>query len=398
MKKYNKITPEGTKDLLFEECITRRSVEQKLAQVFTAHSYHEVVTPGLEFFDVFHFDASEIGQELMYKMTDKRGRLVVMRPDSTVPIARMTATRLQNQPKPIRLYYTQQVYRNTPGLGGKSDEEMQSGIELIGAKGLRADLEVIVTAIEALSKCVSDFRIELGHAGFFKAIAAQLPVEEDVIEDIRLSIEAKNYPLLDTILDKLEPSKAVDAMRNLPRLFGGQEIFAEAEAYCMDEQSAATLSYLKALFDDLCELNLGDKVMVDLGLVQRNDYYTDIVFSAYVEDCGDAVLSGGRYDNLLASFDASMPAIGFAINVDALTQVLIECGRGPKTPNVEILVHGDEGYEIRALRHMSDMVEFGNCCENSVFETREEAIRYAKEKKIPRIDFVNEQIETIKLD
>ncbi len=398
MKKYNKITPEGTKDLLFEECITRRSVEQKLAQVFTAHSYHEVVTPGLEFFDVFHFDASEIGQELMYKMTDKRGRLVVMRPDSTVPIARMTATRLQNQPKPIRLYYTQQVYRNTPGLGGKSDEEMQSGIELIGAKGLRADLEVIVTAIEALSKCVSDFRIELGHAGFFKAIAAQLPVEEDVIEDIRLSIEAKNYPLLDTILDKLEPSKAVDAMRNLPRLFGGQEIFAEAEAYCMDEQSAATLSYLKALFDDLCELNLGDKVMVDLGLVQRNDYYTDIVFSAYVEDCGDAVLSGGRYDNLLASFDAPMPAIGFAINVDALTQVLIECGRGPKTPNVEILVHGDEGYEIRALRHMSDMVEFGNCCENSVFETREEAIRYAKEKKIPRIDFVNEQIETIKLD
>ena len=398
MKKYNKITPEGTKDLLFEECIARRSVEQKLAQVFTAHSYHEVVTPGLEFFDVFHFDASEIGQELMYKMTDKRGRLVVMRPDSTVPIARMTATRLQNQPKPIRLYYTQQVYRNTPGLGGKSDEEMQSGIELIGAKGLRADLEVIVTAIEALSKCVSDFRIELGHAGFFKAIAAQLPVEEDVIEDIRLSIEAKNYPLLDTILDKLEPSKAVDAMRNLPRLFGGQEIFAEAEAYCMDEQSAATLSYLKALFDDLCELNLGDKVMVDLGLVQRNDYYTDIVFSAYVEDCGDAVLSGGRYDNLLASFDAPMPAIGFAINVDALTQVLIECGRGPKTPNVEILVHGDEGYEIRALRHMSDMVEFGNCCENSVFETREEAIRYAKEKKIPRIDFVNEQIETIKLD
>ena len=398
MKKYNKITPEGTKDLLFEECITRRSVEQKLAQVFTAHSYHEVVTPGLEFFDVFHFDASEIGQELMYKMTDKRGRLVVMRPDSTVPIARMTATRLQNQPKPIRLYYTQQVYRNTPGLGGKSDEEMQSGIELIGAKGLRADLEVIVTAIEALSKCVSDFRIELGHAGFFKAIAAQLPVEEDVIEDIRLSIEAKNYPLLDTILDKLEPSKAVDAMRNLPRLFGGQEIFAEAKVYCMDEQSAATLSYLKALFDDLCELNLGDKVMVDLGLVQRNDYYTDIVFSAYVEDCGDAVLSGGRYDNLLASFDVPMPAIGFAINVDALTQVLIECGRGPKTPNVEILVHGDEGYEIRALRHMSDMVEFGNCCENSVFETREEAIRYAKEKKIPRIDFVNEQIETIKLD
>lgn len=397
MKKYNKITPEGTKDYLFEECITRRSVERKLAEVFTAHSYHEVVTPGLEFFDVFHFDASEIGQELMYKMTDKRGRLVVMRPDSTVPIARVTATRLQNQPKPIRLYYTQQIYCNTPGLGGKSDEIMQSGIEMIGSKGLRADLEVIVTAIEALSKCVPDFRIELGHAGFFKAIAAQLPVGEDVIEDIRLSIESKNYPMLDTILDRLEPSRAVDAMRHLPRLFGGPEVFTEAEAYCMDEQSTATLAYLKALFHDLCELNLGDKIMVDLGLVQRNDYYTDIVFSAYVEDFGDAVLTGGRYDNLLASFDAPMPAIGFAINVDAVTQVLMAHGRGPKAPSVEILVHGDPGFEIKALRHMSDMVEFGNCCENSVLESRDEALAYARLKKIPRVDFVGETIETKKL-
>lgn len=398
MKKYNKITPEGTKDILFEECITRRSVEKKLADVFSAHGYHEVVTPGLEFFDVFHFDGAEFGQELMYKMTDKRGRLVVMRPDSTIPIARMTATRLQNQPKPIRLYYTQQVYCNTPGLGGKSDEVMQSGIELIGANGLRADLEVIVTAIEALSKCVPDFRIELGHAGFFKAIAEQLSVSADVIEDIRLSIEAKNYPLLDTILDKLEPSKAVDAMRNLPRLFGGGEIFEEAAAYCMDEKSKATLAYLKELFDDLCELNLGDKMMVDLGLVHRNDYYTDIVFSAYVEDCGDAVLSGGRYDNLLASFDMPMPAIGFAIDVDAVTQVLIEQGRGPKRSNVEILVHGDAGYEIKALRHMADMVEFGNYCENSVLATREEAIAYAKNKKIPRIDFVADRVETMNLD
>ena len=397
MKKYNKTTPEGTKDFLFEECMTRRSVEKKLAEVFSAHSYHEIVTPGLEFFDVFHFDASEMGQELMYKMTDKRGRLVVMRPDSTIPIARVTATRLQNQPKPIRLYYSQPIYNNTPGLDGKSDEILQSGIELIGAKGTRADLEVIVTAVEALGKCVSDFRIELGHAGFFKAIAAQLPVGDDVIEDIRLSIESKNYPLLDTILDKLEPSRAVDAMRNLPRLFGGKEVFNEAAQYCMDEKSQSTLAYLKELFDDLAELNLGDKMMVDLGLVQRNDYYTDIVFSAYVEDFGGAVLTGGRYDRLLESFDAPMPAIGFAINVDAVTCVLLASGRGPKTPNVEILVHGDPGYEIKALRHTSDMVEFGNLCENSVFDTREEAIAYAKLRKIPRIDFISDQVETQKI-
>ena len=65
MRKYNKITPEGTKDLLFEECLTHRYVERLLwPDVFASHGFHEVVTPGLEFYDVFHLDSSAIGQEV----------------------------------------------------------------------------------------------------------------------------------------------------------------------------------------------------------------------------------------------------------------------------------------------------------------------------------------------
>ena len=237
MRKYHKITPEGTKDLLFEECLTHRYVERTLADVFSSHGFHEVITPGLEFYDVFDTESSGIGQEVMYKMSDKRGRLVCMRPDSTMPIARLTATRLQNLPKPIRLYYTQHIYCNNPGLTGRNDEVMQSGIELLGARGRRADLEVLATAIEALSRCVPNFRIELGHAGFFKAIAAQLPIDDAVREDIRQYIEAKNYAALDMVLDQLGESKSVNAMRRLPRLFGGEEILKEAAEFCVDHAS-----------------------------------------------------------------------------------------------------------------------------------------------------------------
>ena len=116
MKKYNKITPEGTRDLLFEECLARRMVEKTLAEVFTSHGFNEVVTPVLEFYDVFDPEHSGISQEIMYKLTDQRGRLIVMRPDATTPIARLTATRLQNLPKPIRLFYTQPIYRSNPNL------------------------------------------------------------------------------------------------------------------------------------------------------------------------------------------------------------------------------------------------------------------------------------------
>ena len=68
---------------------------------------------------MYLIQSPRIGQEVMYKMSDKRGRLVCMRPDSTMPIARLTATRLQNLPKPIRLYYTQHIYCNNPGLTGR---------------------------------------------------------------------------------------------------------------------------------------------------------------------------------------------------------------------------------------------------------------------------------------
>ena len=70
MRKYHKITPEGTKDLLFEECLTHRYVERTLADVFSSHGFHEVITPGLEFYDVFDTESSGIGQEVMYKMSD----------------------------------------------------------------------------------------------------------------------------------------------------------------------------------------------------------------------------------------------------------------------------------------------------------------------------------------
>lgn len=397
MKKYNKITPEGTSDLLFEECLVRRYVEKTLASAFSSRGFNEVVTPGLEFYDVFDPDFSGIGQEVMYKMTDKRGRLIVMRPDSTMPIARLTATRLQSLPKPIRLFYTQPIYRNNPDLIGRSDETVQTGIELLGAGGIRADLEVIVTAIEALGQCVPNFRLELGHAGFFRALAEQLPVSDDLREDIRRAIESKNYAALNAILDQLGNSKQVMAIRRLPRLFGGEEVFDQAAPLCNDEKSTQTLAYLHELYRSLAELGLGDKIIVDLGLVQRNDYYTNIVFSAYVEECGDAVLLGGRYDNLLGCFDSPMPAIGFAINVDAIAKIILERGETFAILPVDILVHGETGFEIKALNYASDLVKNGIKCENSVFETRTEALNYAKVRGIGRIDIIGDTVEIINL-
>lgn len=398
MKKYSKITPEGTKDLLFEECLANRTVSSILGNVFSHRGFHEVLTPGLEFYDLFSESSSGIPMEYMFKLTDSKGRLMVMRPDSTLPIARMTATRLKNEQHPIRLYYNQRVYRYNTGLTGRSNEVMQTGIELIGAKGKRADLEVITTAIEALSKCVPDFRIELGHAGFFKALEQKLPVSDSEREDIRFFIESKNYSALNSALDLLEQTQAVNVIRKLPRLFGGEEVLDEAYKLCDDSDALKTLEYVKEIYHDLAKFGLGDRLIIDLGLVQRNDYYSDIVFSGYVEGSGEPVLIGGRYDSLLDSFEYPAPASGFGINVDALARVMLNRGNIPHKKKADILVHSEKGYEIEAIKYTATLSEANILGENSVFETEKEALAYAKAKGIKKLAIVSNEIKTIDVE
>lgn len=147
MKRYLKSTPEGTRDLLFGECDARKKVEANLARLFKSRGYNKVITPALEYYDVYSSESAGFSQESMYKLTDKHGRLLVLRPDNTMPIARIVSTRLREAKLPIRLYYTQNVFSCRQSMAGFSNESVQAGIELIGASGLRSDLEVIATAI-----------------------------------------------------------------------------------------------------------------------------------------------------------------------------------------------------------------------------------------------------------
>ena len=110
-------------------------------------------------------------------------------------------------------------------------------------------------------------------------------------------------------------------MAQLPRLFGGEEALAGAERWFQDGETREILESLKGLYQALGQLGLGDRLMVDLGLVQRNDYYTGVVFSAYVPQRGDAVLLGGRYDGLCGKFGDPMPAVGFSIDLDAVADL-----------------------------------------------------------------------------
>ncbi len=399
MKHRYLITPEGTKDYLFEEAVLKKRIENRLRDTFQFRGYHEVITPSLEYLDVFTKTESGIPVEQMYKLIDSKGRLMVLRPDSTMPIARLSATRLKNEKTPLRLYYHQPVFSLNPSLRGRSNEMMQTGIELIGVTNQKSDIEVLVTATKVLQDLdIDNFRIELGHIGFFHYLVSRLEIDTDTKETIRQLIENKNYPALNDILDHLDNQKIASVIKMLPRLFGNQTVFSKARD-CMkelDPEITQMLDYLQTLYQSLLELGLENKITVDLGIVNHTDYYTGIVFKGYVEGYGEEILSGGRYDNLLKEFGSDLGAIGFAVNVDSAVKALLSTKQHQIT-SAEILVFADQNYQVKALEHIAKLAELKITTEYSLFETMEDTLQYAKNKGIHRIDIVEEQIKTIQL-
>lgn len=399
MKKYSNLTPEGTKDFLFEECDARRKIEVTLSGLFKEKNYRKVITPTFEFYDVFNRESSGMLPEHMYKFTDVHGRLLVLRPDNTMPIARVVATRLSDVMFPIRLYYTQSVFVQHPSLTGRNDEIAQTGIELIGAKGKRADLEVVNTAYEALECCgAPDFRIEIGHAGFFNAILDKMQLDDTVRDDICKLTESKNYAALNDLLDQIGHNEETRAIKMLPRLFGGVEVLGQASNLYHGEKALEALDYLRALYNDLCSIGLKHNISIDLGIVNRSNYYTGIVFRGYIEGSGITVLSGGRYDNLIGEFGFDTAAIGFGVDVNALSQALYQRGEVHRAIKPERLVFGADGSEVQAIIHSNNL--YGLNIKNEIYVggSIEDAATYALHYGISCIDFVEDgKITTLEM-
>ncbi len=390
MKNYDLITPEGTKDLLFGESVVRRKIEDTLLKLFKSRGYSEIITPGLEFFDVFNMKSRYFPQENLYKLTDSKGRLIVMRPESTMPIARVVATRLRDAELPLKLCYNQTIYRNESLLKGRSDETVQAGIELIGSEMKMADLEVISAAVDALNAFGLEFSLELGHIGVFKCLVDRLEADEKDKNYIRKLIQNKNFPALNDFLDTFGNNSITAALKKLPTLFGGVEVFEKAEELIPDENVKRILDELRETYCDIAEVygNEGN-ITVDLGLVNKTDYYTGLIIKGYLKGHGDEVVTGGRYDKLIADFGYDIPAIGFAVNVNAISKVIEKNGILPSEPAPDVIVFAEEGFEAAAIKQARELREQGFIVENALFTDIESVREYAKEKKICKVVVVD---------
>ncbi len=307
--------PKGARVYLPDEAARKRHVEARLLDVFTRWGYREIVTSTFEYADVLAMGTDESVQENMFKLVDREtGRMLALRADITPQIARIVATRLRDEPKPVRLAYVTNVFRYDEPQIAHYREFYQAGVELIGLEKPEAEAEIIAMAIEGLRALgLERFQIDLGHPDFFRGLCEEAGAEPGRVRELRAALARKDASALERTVTDLAPAAHVgEALLALPSLFGHEAVLDRAAGFARNKRSAKALANLAEVYRLLTIYGLADAALLDLGEVRGFDYYSGTYFEAYVSGFGASVAAGGRYDHMLARFGYDCAAVGFA--------------------------------------------------------------------------------------
>jgi ATP phosphoribosyltransferase regulatory subunit len=270
-----------------------------------------------------------MGRELedrVYRFIDREGNQLALRPEFTSLLAKIAATRLSSEPTPIRLAYSGEVLRFERPKGGQQREFAQAGIEHYGGSTWSADVEVLLVCMEALEKLgIEDFQINLGSVDFFGGIVDSLALSPDRVDELKALLSRKDQTGLDRLIDEMDVgSEPAGVLRSIPHLTGSGEILEQARGLTRNGRSGRAIAHLASIYAIFVKLGKSDRLTIDLGEIRGFDYYTGILFRAYVPGLGFEVASGGRYDGLPAQFGYDAPAVGFSFTLERLEQVVAD--------------------------------------------------------------------------
>lgn len=320
-------TPRGVKDLLPDEVREKATLERRLAEVFESWGYAPVATPVFEYADVVALGSGAPDQRL-FRLFDREGNTLALRPEMTTGIARLAATRLGSQPRPLRLHYIANVFRYDEPQQGRQREFWQAGVELIGASGPEADAEMISLAVAALRAVgLREFNIDIGHHGFFGGLLQGLAVQPARRQQLHDALLARNYVELESLAAQLKPAER-EGLLALPGLLGGAEVIDRAAPLAGNTLATDALDELSAVYRAVEAQGCAEHVRIDLSMVKTLDYYTGTVIEGYAPGIGFTLCTGGRYDQLLERFGQADPAVGFALGVERLLLALKEQDAG----------------------------------------------------------------------
>jgi ATP phosphoribosyltransferase regulatory subunit len=323
----NWLLPEGFADVLPAEARRIEELRRDLLDLYRTYGFELVAPPLVEYIDSL---LSGTGSDLSLstcKLVDQlSGRTLGVRADMTPQVTRIDA-HLLNRAGVTRLCYCGNVLHARPADLVSSRELLQIGAEIYGHAGFEADLEIVRLALESLELSgLRDVRLDLCHPGVLAAILESDPAASGQAEAITLLLREKDAPGLKDLQACGLRADTLAALLALPSLYGGPDVLARARRDLpLFPGVAAALDALQSLVDALPNVAVGID-LADVG-VGGYGYHSGVTFALYAEGWHDALVRGGRYDDVSRAFGRARPATGFSLDLRKLASGLAPAER-----------------------------------------------------------------------
>lgn len=378
--------PCGVRDLFLEDAAKLSKLMATWRQLFESWAYTEIIPPTYEHYDVLMAGSDADFERKIFRVLDREGNILALRPDITTQVARIVGTKLHDLPLPLRFYYLTNVFRFEEPQAGRQREFYQAGLELIGAPGPEADAEMVAVLIEALQRAgLQGFQINLGQMAFFRAIVAELSLSSTQVEELKRAIDRKDEVGLRKSLQEWRVSDChATALGELPYLCGGEEALERAASLAPNSGACQAIDNLKQVYDLLSVRGLAEHLVIDLGEARGMDYYTGVTIEGFSPGLGFSICNGGRYDDLIGLYGRPLPAVGFALVVERVLLTLEEQGEQEVDLAPHLLVAAEAALVGKAtlqhLRHQGIKVEVDVMDRDEVG-----LLDYARVRGVPRV-------------
>ncbi len=353
--KGNWLLPESLADTLPAEARRIEELRRQLLDLFRTYGFELVAPPLVEYIDsLLSGTGSDLNLRTSKLVDQLSGRTLGVRADMTPQITRID-THLLNRAGVTRLCYCGPVLHARPAGLLSSRELLQIGAEIFGHKGFEADLEIIRLALESARLAgVQNLRLDVCHAGLVRSLIEADTAAQVRADEIMALLRDKDLPGLAGLAQgpgALE-AQTVEALVLLPKLYGDRTVIDRARTVLPNIAGVTvaldTLAQLLGALDDV-------SVGVDLADVGTYGYHTGVTFSIYADGWHDALVQGGRYDNVSLAFGRARPATGFSLDLRKLAAGLLPA---VATPAVRAPAGQDQALRaaVQALRQEGHIV------------------------------------------
>ncbi len=312
------VLPDHIADVLPSEARRIEELRRELLDTARAFGYELVMPPLLEHLESLLTGTGEALDLQTFKLVDQlSGRMMGLRADTTPQVARIDA-HLLNRQGVTRLCYCGPVLHTRPDRPHATREPLQFGAEIYGHAGLEADLEALLLALDCLrAGGVRNLTVDMADARIVRALLDDLPLTPQALGALHAALAAKDASALQQLTRDF-PAAARDGLLALPSLYGDAGVLARAREVLPDRPALrAALDQLKWLGSQI----EGASVSYDLADLRGYAYYSGARFAIYTPGASDALVRGGRYDEVGAVFGRNRPAVGFSLDLKELVGV-----------------------------------------------------------------------------